>query len=527
MTIGDTLLKITDYPFAYSLMAILFASNGLELLSKDSLVFLGIAGAIGTILTIIDPVGFIIMRYMKWVEKIAFFFFSNPNAQETRTFRLLQKINPKLKEQSRICKNWEEVENAFHTKSIELEKEKIVSSYYFLILIVFTYIMIGHFGAIENNSNYWAIQKICDVSCVKDYSSITLIIISVILVIIISLNAGKIFKKVRTVSTYLMGINHPVVTKTSIENLSRFIESGDWKTAEYWRNIVETEFLNEQGLVEERGEKLKNHMNALIGQFKQHKNYIDENNNRSLINSLTNRKTSSKEVLTIDMLCTFSNYKNLLEHFYTDTSLMRYNKIYKVLELDEKFKNSLNDTNAKINEGVENILKKLSEYSSDVSNAISKNGGPWINLKLLIEHLECFVQTTNKDIIPISENPDYHLFQVRIFDHREYEGYGQDVIAELYQSDAEILTKELHELSNKIRNENSVFTTTWLELRKAEEDLKQMINELLLSYELMTIPIRGSCNYCRNEEFWSKTSIVNDENKVKEISPIMYTKQKI
>ena len=64
LTVGDTLLKLSDFPFAYSLLAILFFSVGTDI-TKDHYLFLVISGFVATSLAIIDPFG----KYVKWGRK--------------------------------------------------------------------------------------------------------------------------------------------------------------------------------------------------------------------------------------------------------------------------------------------------------------------------------------------------------------------------------------------------------------------------------------------------------------------------
>ena len=59
MAVGETLLKFTDYPFAYSILGLFSGIIGFSL-SENHLVYLGIAGALGTFLTILDPIGWLI-----------------------------------------------------------------------------------------------------------------------------------------------------------------------------------------------------------------------------------------------------------------------------------------------------------------------------------------------------------------------------------------------------------------------------------------------------------------------------------
>ena len=237
---------------------------------------------------------------------------------------------------------------------------------------------------------------------------------------------------------------------------------------------------------------------------------------------MMNTGSSSNSVSFIEMLQNFSYYKNLIEHLYTDKNTIRFNQIFKVLDLDKKWNDSFNSTELETKNEIENILSKLSlNLPEKPYEGIVQVKKQWINLELLNDHLNQFVSTTRMRLIPISQKHDSLLYQVRISDRRGYEDIGQDVIAELSKEDAEILTNELEKLSDKLKQKNTVSRIIYAELNDAKNDLKQMINEMLLGYELTTIPIRGSCDYCRNEEFWSKNSIDNDEEKIKTMPSII------
>lgn len=524
MTVGETLLKITDYPFAYSLTAILLATHGLDLFAENSLIFLGIAGSVGTVLTITDPLGRLLRWLMIRIEKRMYGFLRNEDKKPKRLFNLITKINPKILDELKIEKKWHEFESAFHTKSIELEKEKIVSSIYFLILILVTNIMILDYNAIENNSENIILEEICEISCVKFYSTSILTGISFILSVVIAWNSSKIFRRVRTVSTYLTTINHPFVMNSSTENLSRFIESGDWKTAEYWRDIVETEFLNEQGLIEVRTEKLKNHLNSILGKFKTHKENIQKQNSKTMADYLSGDH-SVKTISLIELLQSFSYYENLVEHFFTNKNMIKYDQILRVLDLNQKWNDSFSSTIKEKKDRINDILTKLClEPHEKTNQEIKGENGQWINLELLEEHIDHFVASSRTKLIPISLKHDSANWQVRIFDRRGHEDLGPDIVAELYKEDAKKLSSELEQLSLELKQKNLESQNIYSKIKEAEKELAQMIDELIHEYESVIIPIEGSCKYCRTEEFWNKNVIKMDEEKIKNIDKMIYQK---
>ncbi len=65
MASGETLLKVADFPFSYSLMAIILSAIGSDFQGANLYVYVSVAGSLGTFLTIIDPVGRILRRALR------------------------------------------------------------------------------------------------------------------------------------------------------------------------------------------------------------------------------------------------------------------------------------------------------------------------------------------------------------------------------------------------------------------------------------------------------------------------------
>ncbi len=519
---GDTLLKITDYPFAYSLITILLATKGTSIISNDVLIFIGIAGSLGTILTITDPIGRIIKAYAIGVQKVAFNFYKEPNVEKTKTFRFLAKLNPTIKNIPKVTRRWEDVEGAFHTKAIELEKEKIVSSVYFLILISVADGLIGFTDIIEKNLNEGLQQILCDAPCVKYYSEWVLFGTALILAFVIAWNGSYIFPRTRIVATYLLAINSTHVTKNSTDTLFRFIDNGDWKTAKYWKDIVEEEYVNETGLEIDRIEKRKNHLNSLLGKFKQHKDRLESENEKSLTAYMTGDR-SLKHYSFIEILQTFPYYRNLIEHAFTSPNTTKFDQIHNVFLFEKKWLDALQTTDAEEKKKIDEIISRLQiRIDTRTSREIIGNDGQWINLELLRSHLEYFVSTDRTELIPNSKKDNSALHQVRIFDRRGHEEIGPDLIAELHMSDANMLKEHLERLANELRQKNSELRSMYSEFDAALKNLKQMIDEMMLEYESVTIPIGGTCQYCRSEEFTAKSIIESDSKKINSLPTILF-----
>jgi len=225
MAIGATLLKITDYPFAYSIGFIVIGILGYDLSNEKALPFLALAGFGGTFLAIVDPLGWLTRNY----------------------FMILTKQDFRRKKNKQIVSEWDYIHSAFYTNSINLEKDKIVSIVYFFI-IIFIFLSAIHYHdsfakklVIENNLIN------CDLDCVRIYTWIFLFIAAMIISGKLIWNGMQLSKKATIVATYLFCIGASDVPRESVESINKFIELGDWKTAEYWQEKIREDIKYKKG----------------------------------------------------------------------------------------------------------------------------------------------------------------------------------------------------------------------------------------------------------------------------------------
>lgn len=106
MAIGETLLKITDYPFTYSIAFLLMRLNEVEFFSIEATPYLLGAGFGATVFAIVDPIGRGVKEYIKLVVK------SN--------FR-------KKRQTEIILHSWDDVKGAFHTRVLSLKNPKYIA----------------------------------------------------------------------------------------------------------------------------------------------------------------------------------------------------------------------------------------------------------------------------------------------------------------------------------------------------------------------------------------------------------------
>lgn len=220
MPSGETLLKFTDYPFAYSIMAMFMGSIGVSL-SQDHFIFLGIAGAFGTLLTVVDPIGGIIRNIeTKYLEK------RNKKIIDL-TFKL----------------------SALKTKAITFEIEKILGLFYFIILILAFAI------AITIPSPFFdkLIQK--DILEILQLNELQLksifLLVSAIVIGVLVIRATKFWNEldneIEIAAYHLIAINNDNATQTSIQNMTRAIEQNDWTLAELWKGKIREEIKYKKG----------------------------------------------------------------------------------------------------------------------------------------------------------------------------------------------------------------------------------------------------------------------------------------
>ena len=178
--------------------------------------------------------------------------------------------------------DWNYLRSAYYTKSIDFEKEKLVSTLYFSFSIMFFILLISD-PSLRENKLMLLQTSLCDVTCI--YNSIIIILITMFTIMMCYLiwNGLNMNKKAETVALYLFCISSPVVSRSTVESLTRSIDAGDWKTTEYWKNKLQKEIKFEEGLHEQRKINLQKHIKIIIEKFRKHKQEIDEKNHQQML----------------------------------------------------------------------------------------------------------------------------------------------------------------------------------------------------------------------------------------------------
>lgn len=224
MTAGETILKFTDYPFAYSIIGIISGMIGFSL-GQNSIIFLGLAGAVGTFLTIVDPLGETLRKNAK---------------RRIKKRNKIEKLDD-LELQFKL--------SSLKSKSITYEMEKIIGMFYFVIIIILFLIAIvvstpffDKLVILDSNK-----VPLCNEWCFK-FSYLGL---GLSALIIISEKGRQFWKeldnKVNIAASHMSMINDDNATQTSIESMTRAVEQNDWELANLWSHKIEDEILNKKG----------------------------------------------------------------------------------------------------------------------------------------------------------------------------------------------------------------------------------------------------------------------------------------
>lgn len=224
MTTGETLLKITDYPFAYSFVFILGGILGFSL-TQNKFYLLGIAGTLGTFLTIIDPMG----GYVR--------------------YRLEQRMS-KTKVESETEPNYEHQKSAIGSRAIGVEIDKIVALIYFAITLALFVIGMA-IPMSELADNFVIVGKhqeiICNSFCIKGYSVGGSLSVAFILSEVGRRRWSELDKKLKTAGMHQRAIENEYATQNSVENMTSAIDQGDWTTADKWASKIKEEIKYKKG----------------------------------------------------------------------------------------------------------------------------------------------------------------------------------------------------------------------------------------------------------------------------------------
>jgi len=226
MTSGETLLKITDIPFSYTLLAIIIGVIGVSLEDEKIIILIGAAGALGTLLTVTDPVGRLLKTWLK---------------------KGLKEKQEKEDEKSKYL--WDYAISAVRTRAIGIEIDKIVSMSYLVIILGVFSTAITHYPSFAEDLRLFSENDeiICDTFCIQGLGIVSSTL-GIIFVALVGVRSWKELKEQAHIAgIHHLGISSEYVTRPTIENMSRAIEQNDWQTAKEWSNTVEKEIRIKKG----------------------------------------------------------------------------------------------------------------------------------------------------------------------------------------------------------------------------------------------------------------------------------------
>lgn len=226
MTSGETILKLTDYPFSYSILGLVSGIIGFSL-SENHLVYLGISGALGTFLTILDPIGWLIR-----------------DGAQSR-IKLDKKSHLEIDEIIDVQYKM----SALKSKSINYEIDKIIGTFYFIILLAFFILAVSAPIPFVERLIIFDSEKIpiCSELCFRViYASL-----GIIALVTLSIKALQFKKnldeKIDVAGYHQIAINDDNATQTSVESMTRAIEQNDWEIAKLWKGKIKEEIKYKKG----------------------------------------------------------------------------------------------------------------------------------------------------------------------------------------------------------------------------------------------------------------------------------------
>lgn len=147
MASGETLLKLTDFPFSYSIVGIAMGILGFDI-NEKYLSFLAIAGFIGTFLTITDPIG----KIVRW---------------SIRDNLRKRKYPASIDENTEAKVVYTQM--AISSKSVGIETDKIVSLIYFVSVLALFPVPLHTSDSFAERFLFYTEdgEILCSVGCIK------------------------------------------------------------------------------------------------------------------------------------------------------------------------------------------------------------------------------------------------------------------------------------------------------------------------------------------------------------------------
>lgn len=217
MAIGETLLKTTQIPFAYSIILLFFRIMNIDYGMESIIAIIGIGSILGTGITILDPVGMIFRQLL---------------------------TNQSVKRPNKIERDF--IISAINTRSIKFEIDKLTSISYFILILVISLCALFS-GNFVYDLTYDTVNNfVCDIDCTRTLMIVFICVILIIVIVVLYKNFMKIPKNIIFVSRYQYGINSEFVTDVTLQSIARSIEQNDWAIVEKWAKQIDCDIKTEK-----------------------------------------------------------------------------------------------------------------------------------------------------------------------------------------------------------------------------------------------------------------------------------------
>lgn len=231
----ENIIKLTDYPFLYSVVTLILTYTGNNILeSGPSRLFLllGMLGVFGTILSILDPIGYLIRGWhihaKGWLKSLS----HNIKKRLLKRYRMITfSQTPGTFWKKYISTHW-----------ISYEIDRIVSMIYFLIIIL---VLICIIPDQKFYTSFLSLDGKIDFFYYLLSGVLTISYLFLIVKIVRSI--GNIGNQIRSIDAYFMIIQHIDQykkveffneLKQQADNLLTALNNRDWGTAELLSNSI-------------------------------------------------------------------------------------------------------------------------------------------------------------------------------------------------------------------------------------------------------------------------------------------------
>lgn len=476
MTVGEIILKANDLPFAYSFIAILLGYLGHEFGTVEQQVsFLGLAGFLGTFLTIVDPLGKGVRRNLE---------------------KYLQKRKEGENEQGKEILGY--AKSVVKRKAIDLEIEKVVGFIYFATVVAAFSIAVLNSEAYARSFVLNTEITSCDIDCVRIFVEGGGIFTLFILLIIAFKKNNEIRHRTYIAAIHQYSLKSNIATTSTVESLGEYIEQGDWEMAQKVGDLVLQEIEEEESLKPERSDKINKHIDQLLEKFSIHYTSLKAESKAALYTSMGTEKFDYTYRTSKEIVESFAMYESLVSHLYTDKENGIYDLILEISDVESK----IDDVHNEITKVEKDMFERIQsvDIQADEVTAVfwrNSNTGETIGISDLKEHLMKFA--ADKDTPIVDREASSELSKVSL--------YPAIPVAHLRKENVTDFVKILEECANKIKPLYSRLNQSNKEKFEIDKKVELGFNKMLDMRQLALDPLTGACEFCINRKLRSEREL--------------------